>query len=62
MKRKLYKKSQIIKKLEQFGLTDFDLSYRKGEGWWLTCDVFDDWISMDSYGAMIEIERLFKKI
>jgi hypothetical protein len=61
MKRKLYKREEIIKRLEELGLTNIDLSYKKGEGWWLTCDTFDDWISMDSYGAMIAVERLFNK-
>lgn len=59
--KKKYKRSELIKKLKKFNVNDVELSYKKGEGWWLTCDVFDNWISMDSYGAMIAIEKIFNK-
>jgi hypothetical protein len=61
MKRKLYKRTEIIKRLKELGVNNIDLSYRKSEGWWLTCDTFDNWISMDSGGAMLAIERIFNK-
>lgn len=61
-KRKLYKRKDIIKRLNELGINNIEsLSYNKGEGWWLTTDTFDDWISMDSYGAMMAIERIFNK-
>ncbi len=61
MKRKLYKRTEIIKRLKELGVNNIELSYRKSEGWWLTCDTFDNWISMDSGGAMLAIERIFNK-
>jgi hypothetical protein len=61
MKRKLYKRTEIIKRLKELGVNNIELSYRKSEGWWLTCDTFDNWISMDSGGVMLAIEKIFNK-
>ncbi len=58
---KKFSKKELIKKLKELGLTNIHLTYKKSEGWWLTCDTFDDWIGMDSFGAMITIENEFKK-
>jgi hypothetical protein len=56
---KPYTKSQLIKRLKELGKTDIELTYHKSEGWWLSCNGFDDWISMDNSGAMIRINKEF---
>lgn len=61
MKKKTFKRAELIKKLEGFGLTDINLTYTKIDGWWLSCNKLDDWLAMDSYGAMMRIEKVFNK-
>lgn len=52
-----------IKKLcERYGLTNVELYYSKSEGWWIESDQFDNWISMDSYGAILALKRKFEKV
>lgn len=56
-----FTKAQLIKKLIELGVNDIHLTYHKSEGWWLSCDKYDDWLSMDSSGAMKKIKELFEQ-
>ena len=61
VKRKRVSRKEIIKLCEGYGLTNVCLYYSRGEGWWIESDQFDEWISMDSYGAILALNRKFKK-
>lgn len=56
--KKYYTKAFLIKKCIDSGLTDVELTYNKSEGWWLRCNQYDDWLSMDSSGAFIKIKKI----
>lgn len=54
-------RKEIKKLCEHYGLTNVELTYSKSEGWWIESDQFDNWISMDSYGAILALKRRFDK-
>jgi len=60
-RRKFYKKTTIVKRCEELGLTNVFVTYSKEEGWWLECDTYDGWLAMSSTGAMQAINNQFKK-
>ncbi|MFM2393089.1 MAG: hypothetical protein RLZZ546_1071 [Bacteroidota bacterium] len=42
MSRKKFSKKELVKKLKELGVTNIHLTYKKSEGWWLTCDTIED--------------------
>jgi len=56
-----YSKKQLIERAIFNGFSDIFITYDKSEGWWLTCDQYDDWIGMDSGGAMKKLIELGNK-
>lgn len=53
MNTKFYSKKQLLNFCKEWGLTNVELYYRKGEGWNIESDQFNDWISMDSAGFVL---------
>lgn len=55
---KYISKKKLLKLLKDKGHTEIELTYHKSEGWWLSTNLFDDWISSCSVGAFRVINNL----